>query len=193
MSDTHEALLVIDVQKDFCRGGALAVSEGDMVVEPINALMQAYKPLVFVSRDWHLMSNQAHMGPGKWPVHCVQNTVGAEFHEGLKVPSKSVIISKGYGLADDGYSAFEGVDETGKDLTALLQKLGIRKVVVAGLATDYCVKATVESARKLGLEVCVVGDAIKAVRQDTGLEAVETMKKLGASFVTSDTILARKR
>lgn len=194
MKNSGEALLVIDVQKDFCRGGALAVPGGDDVVNPINQLVKMYDPnRVFVSRDWHVEENTMHMGPGKWPLHCIQNTAGAEFHGRLKIPDGAAIISKGQGFKDDGYSAFEGVDENGKPLELLLGKMKVRKVAVVGLATDYCVLATVKSARKIGLEVEVPLDAVRAVETKTGQEAIKEMKSIGVRLTTTHKILDRNR
>lgn len=194
MKNINEAFLVIDIQNDFCPGGALAVDAGDEVVKPVNALMDVFEPRrIFLSRDWHVAGNTDHMGPGKWPLHCIQNTPGAEFHNGLVVPKAAKIISKGTGKTNDGYSAFEGRDERGISLGDCLKEIGVRSVMVAGLATDYCVHATVESARKSGLEVEVVEDAIRAVNPETGEKAREEMIKWGAIFTDTKTILSRRR
>jgi nicotinamidase/pyrazinamidase len=154
----------------------------------------AFEPKgVFLSRDWHTADNTDHMGPGKWPVHCIQNTPGAEFHDGLRIPKTAKIISKGTGRTNDGYSAFEGSDERGIQLGDCLKEIGVRGVVVAGLATDYCVRATVESARKSGLKVEVVEDAIRAVNPETGERAKKEMIEWGAIFTDTETILSRRR
>src|SRR5205823_2672554 len=125
----HSALLVVDVQNDFCPGGALAVAEGDKVVPPLNAvaarLAAAGRP-VFASRDWH-PRNTRHFKEqgGPWPAHCVQGTPGAAFHPDLRLPQDAVIISKGTDVADDGYSAFEGHDAQGRLLATDLQNGGV--------------------------------------------------------------------
>ena len=146
MSEKKKALLVVDVQNDFCPGGALAVAEGDQVVAPLNQHIKEFlkrgEP-VFKSRDWHPRQTKhfAEHG-GTWPVHCVQDTKGAEFHPDLVDDIHIRTISKGMG-DEDSYSAFDGTD-----LALQLQRLGVEEVWVGGLATDYCVKNTVLDALK---------------------------------------------
>src|SRR5690606_38713179 len=126
-------------------GGALAVGEGDTIMPVLNMLIDTLQIPVFVSRDWH-PPESAHFR--RWPPHCVTGTPGADFHPELHLPSDAMVISKGMDPVDDaGYSAFEGVDvESGKDLATLLRERGIRHLLVGGLATDYCVRATVLDA-----------------------------------------------
>ncbi|HEX8097766.1 MAG TPA: isochorismatase family protein, partial [Pyrinomonadaceae bacterium] len=136
----RRALIVVDVQNDFCPGGALAVPEGDRVVEPLNRLMREFLArgdYVFKSRDWH-PERTKHFAAygGTWPVHCVQYTRGAEFHPALIEDPRVEIVSKGMG-DEDNYSAFDGTD-----LAARLRERGVEEVWVGGLATDYCVKNT---------------------------------------------------
>ena len=151
MSDYKRALIVVDVQNDFCPGGTLAVAEGDQVVSSLNKLIEEFlergEP-VFKTRDWHPEQTKHFQAyGGTWPVHCVQNTKGAEFHPNLLDDKHIRIISKGLGDTDC-YSAF---DET--DLELQLHRLGVTKVWVGGLATDYCVKSTVLDALKKGFRV----------------------------------------
>ena len=151
------ALIVVDVQNDFCPGGALAVAHGDEVVAPLNKLIAEFlergEP-VFKSRDWHPEKTKhfAAYG-GTWPVHCVQDTKGAEFHPRLGDNERINIVSKGLGDTDC-YSAF---DET--DLALQLRRLGVEEVWVGGLATDYCVKSTVLDALKEGFKVKALENA----------------------------------
>ena len=150
-SSSKRALIVVDVQNDFCPGGTLAVAQGDQVVAPLNKLIEEFlergEP-VFKSRDWHPeKTNHFAAQGGTWPVHCVQNTKGAEFHPNLVDDKHIRVVSKGLGDTDC-YSAF---DET--DLALQLRRLGVEEVWVGGLATDYCVKATVLDALKEGFQV----------------------------------------
>jgi nicotinamidase/pyrazinamidase len=184
----RRALIVVDVQNDFCPGGTLAVPRGDEVVAPLNNLIAQFlnrgEP-VFKSRDWHPPQTkhfQAH--GGTWPVHCVQNTKGAEFHADLMADDRIKIVSKGLG-DEDCYSAFDGTD-----LAAQLQSSGIEEVWIGGLATDYCVKSTVLDALKQGLKVKAIENAMRAVdvQPGDGERAKDEMRKAGAEFVVSDSV-----
>lgn len=183
---TKRALLVVDVQNDFCPGGALAVEDGDQVVAPLNHLIDEFltrgEP-VYKSRDWHPPTTKhfAAYG-GTWPIHCVQNTKGAEFHPDLRDDPRITIVSKGLGDTDC-YSAF---DET--RLASQLHQQGVEEVVVGGLATDYCVKNTVLDALKNGFKVKAVKNAMRAVNLQPGDEerAIEEMRAAGAEIVTTD-------
>jgi nicotinamidase/pyrazinamidase len=185
-SETKKALIVVDVQNDFCPGGSLAVAQGDEVVAPLNTLMKEFldrgEP-VFKTRDWHPEKTKhfAAYG-GTWPVHCVQNTTGAEFHHDLLDDRRVTVISKGFDESADGYSGFDG--------TELGQKLrddGINEVWVGGLATDYCVKETVLGARREGFRVKALADAMRPVNvnPDDGRKALEEMSAAGAEIVGS--------
>lgn len=185
------ALLVVDVQNDFCAGGALAVPEGDGVVEPVNRLLAAYHGAgapIFASRDWHPRgsSHFADHG-GVWPVHCVADTEGAAFHAGLRLPAATAVVSKGQAPDSDGYSAFDGTLATGEGLAAALDARGVRHLTVCGLATDYCVRASVLDARRHGLRVSLVTDAVAAVNLRAGDEdaALDDMRAAGAELVDS--------
>ncbi|HEX6798027.1 MAG TPA: isochorismatase family protein, partial [Ktedonobacterales bacterium] len=142
-----DALLIVDVQNDFCPGGALAVPEGDAVVPVLNeyiARAQAASMPIFASRDWH-PANTRHFAQygGPWPVHCVQETPGAAFHPDLKLPGGTPIVTKGTSTEDAGYSMFDGTLPDGTPLLDALRARGITRLHVGGLATDYCVRATV--------------------------------------------------
>jgi nicotinamidase/pyrazinamidase len=177
------ALVVVDVQNDFCPGGALGVEHGDEVVAPLNRLIEEFLSrgeLVVKSRDWHPPQTKhfaAH--GGTWPVHCVRETRGAEFHPALLDDPAIVVVSKGLGDEDD-YSAFDGTD-----LLQLLRGRGVTEVWVGGLATDYCVKETVLAALREGFKVKAVEDAIRAVnlQPSDGARAVAEMRRAGAEIV----------
>ena len=181
-----QALIVVDVQNDFCPGGTLAVSHGDEVVAPLNELIDEFLERgdpVYKSRDWHSPTTKHfQMYGGTWPVHCVQNTEGAEFHPQLKDDPRIRVISKGLGDTDC-YSAF---DET--DLDEQLRQQGVREVLVGGLATDYCVKNTVIDALKHGFKVKALENAMRAVdlKPGDGERAIEEMRTAGAEIVNGD-------
>lgn len=152
-----DALIVVDVQRDFLPGGALGVPEGDAVVAPLNRLIDAFATAglpVFYSRDWHPADHcsfRAQGGP--WPPHCIAATEGAGFARELVVLPNSIVVSKATTPERDAYSAFQGTA-----LAAQLGAIGVKRVLVGGLATDYCVKATVLDARRHGFEVEVLED-----------------------------------
>lgn len=164
---TGDALIMVDVQRDFLPKGSLAVRDGDLVVPVLNryiALAQDNGIPVFASRDWHPRNHcsfRANGGP--WPVHCVAGTAGAQFAPGLELPAKVTIISKATREDADAYSAFGGTD-----LAQRLRKLGTKRVLVGGLATDFCVLDTVRDALKEGFEVLLLTDAIRAVNANAG-------------------------
>ena len=187
---SRQALIVVDVQNDFCPGGTLAVPHGDEVVEPLNALVDEFLERgdpVYKSRDWHPPTTKhfAAYG-GTWPVHCVQNTEGAEFHPALRDDPRIKVISKGLG-DKDSYSAF---DET--DLASQLHQQDVKEVVVGGLATDYCVKNTVLDALKNGFKVKAVEDAMRPVevQPGDGERAINEMRAAGAEIIGSRMQLA---
>lgn len=194
---TGTALLVVDVQNDFCAGGALAVPEGDRVVDPINRLLAAHAAAgaaIFATRDWHPAgSSHFREHGGHWPVHCVAGTHGAAFHPRLRFPAGTVVVSKGQAPDSDGYSAFDGRLPAGETLERALAEHDIGRVTVCGLATDYCVRASVLDARARGLEVSVVRDAIAAVNLQPGDDAtaLREMEASGAVLLRLDEALAR--
>ena len=183
-NEKKKALIVVDVQNDFCPGGSLAVADGTAVVPPLNRLMKEFldrgEP-VFKTRDWHPAQTkhfEAH--GGTWPVHCVQNTPGAEFHPDLIDDPRITIVSKGIDESADGYSGFDGTN-----LAEILREQGVEEVWVGGLATDYCVKHTVLDARGAGFEVKAQADAMRPVnlKPRDGEQAIEEMRKAGAEIV----------
>ena len=195
-SATRSALLVVDVQNDFCPGGALAVPQGDRVVDPINRLLAAYATAhaaVFASRDWHPLGSSHFVGRGgRWPIHCVADTPGAAFHPQLLLPDGTAVITKGQSPDSDGYSAFDGTLPAGETLEAALRERNVGRLTVCGLATDYCVRASVLDARARGLAVSVVRDAIAAVNLTPGDEtgALDEMRAAGADIIALDDALA---
>jgi len=156
-----KALLIVDVQIDFCPGGALAVAQGDAVVPVLNRLMPLF-PLVLASRDWH-PAGSSHFN--KWPVHCVQGSPGADYHPALHRAEIHQELFKGTQDKDDGYSAFEA---TNLDLAGFLRGRGVTDLYIGGLATDYCVKATALDAAREGFRAFVLSDAVRAVEAAPG-------------------------
>ncbi len=187
---TRDALVLVDVQNDFCPGGSLAVPDGDQVVPVLNRYAERFgeaRAPVFASRDWHPPKTKHFQAyGGAWPPHCVQGTRGAEFHPGLEMPAGTVVVSKGMDPEQDAYSAFQAEDERGIAFARALAARGVKRLWVGGLATDYCVKATVLDALRSGLEVQVLADAIRAVdvQPGDGERAIGEMREAGARFVT---------
>jgi nicotinamidase/pyrazinamidase len=193
--------VIVDFQNDFTPGGALAVPEGDAIAAPLARLLDRFD-LVVATRDWHPPDHGSfdgvELGPGEWrgrgpaatwPVHCVQDTAGAELHPALDRAKVDVIVDKGDDASKPGYSAFDG---TG--LAELLRDRGVDRLVVAGLATDYCVRQTVLDALDAGFAVVVLEDAIRGVDVEPGdsARAIAEMRAAGAAFASSDE-LARER
>lgn len=180
-----DALIVVDVQNDFLPGGALAVPDGDQVIAPINrliALFSASDRPVYFSRDWHPAGHCSFLEQGgPWPPHCVADTPGADFAAGLELPAEPAVVSKGTRADRDAYSALDGTDLGGR-----LRAGAIRRVFVSGLATDYCVRATVLDALADGFEVVVLTDAVRAVDVDPGDgdRALEAMRDAGARLAS---------
>jgi len=186
-NEKKKALIVVDVQNDFCPGGSLAVANADEVVAPLNELMKKFldrgEP-VFKTRDWHPAKTKHFADHGGiWPVHCVQNTAGAEFHPGLLDDPRITIISKGIDESADGYSGFDGTN-----LARDLLDQEVEEVWVGGLATDYCVKHTVLDALGQGFEVKALADAMRAVNVNPtdGDQAIEEMRAAGAEIVGNE-------
>ncbi len=181
-----DALVVVDVQNDFLPGGSLAVQGGDAILPALNHCIglarEAGLP-VYATRDWHPADHCSFAGQGgPWPPHCVAGTEGAEFALGLALPEAAVVVSKATTPEQDAYSGFEG---TGLD--RLLRERAVTRIVVGGLATDYCVLATVRDALRLGYRVIVVRDAVQAVevQPGDGERALAEMQALGAEVVAS--------
>jgi nicotinamidase/pyrazinamidase len=193
VASTAPALLVVDVQKDFCPGGALAVPDGDRVIPALNryaARAAAQGWPVYASRDWHppVTSHFKEYG-GEWPPHCVQHTAGAEFHDDLRLPSSAVVVTKGESPDRPGYSALEGTTPDGRTLLDDLRARGVDHLYVGGLATDYCVRQSVLDARAAGITVTVLEDAIAGVdvRSGDSARAVSAMRAAGAQLGTLPT------
>ena len=190
----EKALLIVDVQNDFCPGGALAVPEGDTVVPILNEYARKFAAdgnPVFASRDWHPQVTkhfQAQGGP--WPPHCVADTQGAAFHPELKLPDQTAVLTKGTNPTDDGYSAFEAADPTGRNLGDVLRKADVVSLYVGGLATEYCVRASVMDGLKNGLDVVVLLDAVRGIDVKPGdvARALDEMLRAGARTATLATI-----
>ncbi len=182
-----EALLIVDPQRDFCPGGALAVPEGDAIMPRLNAFLARCQPArVYVSRDWHpAQSRHFQAQGGKWPVHCVADSAGAAFHPALQLPPAAVVISKGQDANAEGYNAFEGTDAEGHQLATRLHRDGIRHVYLAGLATEYCVRATALAARDGGWQVTLLTDTIRGLRTEDAQRAILEMQNAGAHLRTS--------
>jgi len=179
-SEIMKALLVVDVQNDFCPGGALPAPEGDKVVPVINRLMHKF-PLIVASKDWH-PETTVHFD--KWPKHCVLGTGGAELHPDLQQARIDQIVLKGAMNMDEGYSVFEGIDI---DLEKFLRSRGVEALYVVGLVTEYCVKETAIDAQKRGFSTYVIKDAVKSVelKQGDGERAFEDMEMAGVRVISS--------
>lgn len=197
--EQRSALLIVDLQNDFCPGGSLPVAEGDRVVEPLNRAIGFFESQglpVLASRDWHPASS-GHFKEygGIWPPHCIQDSSGAYFHAGLLLPDGAVIISKGVEPGSDGYSAFDGKSADGRTLQDVLSSLQVRHIFVGGLATDYCVQASVLGARRAGFDVTVLTDAIAGVNLAPGdsERAMQEMVSAGARFCTVDDLVGTAR
>ena len=186
-----DALIVVDVQNDFCPGGALAVRNGDQVVPVLNRYIEQFLAArlpIFATRDWH-PAKTTHFKAygGMWPVHCVQGTHGAEFHADLKLAKQIVIISAGMAPDEEGYSGFQGRDASGTPLATLLRDCGVDRIFVGGLATDYCVKHTVLDGIKQGFQAVLIGDGVRGVdlHPDDSDRALQEMSAAGAIIVSN--------
>jgi nicotinamidase/pyrazinamidase len=187
------ALVVVDIQNDFCPGGALPVKDGDQVVLVLNKYIERFRaagaPILF-TRDWHPPDHSSFKDQGgPWPPHCVQNSEGAMFHSGLKIPPEGEIISKA-DKRDEAYSFFQGTD-----LAERLSQRGIKRLLVGGLATDYCVKETVLDGLKYGFEVLHLDDASKGVNVNPGdsESALQEMVAKGANRITFQDIAVEQK
>jgi nicotinamidase/pyrazinamidase len=180
--EPDDALLLVDVQVDFCPGGALPVKEGDRIVPVVNQWIARFSESglpVFASRDWHPehhLSFEQEGGP--WPRHCIQNTPGAGFHKDLQLPKSTTVITKGVRFDQDQNSAF---DQTG--LEVQLRRKGIRRLIIAGLALDVCVLATAMDARKNGFDAVLIADATRPVDAENGRKALTRMREEGVKIL----------
>lgn len=189
-----KALLIVDVQNDFCPGGKLAVPEGDKVVPVLNRcvkLFTARQLPVFASRDWHpKVTKHFKKYGGQWPLHCVQNTKGAAFHPKLRLPKEAVIFSKGMDPGRDSYSVFHAADEYGRGFADTLKMFGVTALYIGGLATDYCVKFSALDALRQGVRAIILTDAVRGVNLNPGdtCAALDEMKAAGARLVAAKEI-----
>ena len=183
------ALLLIDVQNDFCPGGALPVPGGDRVIPPLNrmiALFNAHGRPIYASRDWHPPdSRHFQTFGGRWPPHCVAGSEGAGLRPDLQVPRDVILISTGLHRDEDGYSAFEGATPAGVGLAEALRRSGVSELYVGGLATDYCVRASVLDARRAGFPVTVLLDGIAGIGAEDSARALDEMREAGARLASS--------
>jgi nicotinamidase/pyrazinamidase len=198
-TDDRDVLLIVDVQNDFCPGGALAVPEGDAIVPAVNRLATSFAHVI-LTQDWHPRGHAsfASTHPGKrpfdaievsygtqtlWPDHCVQGTQGAAFHPNLDVPHAELVLRKGFRSAIDSYSAFRENDRrTATGLAGYLKERGVERITLCGLATDFCVAFSAIDARQAGFEVSVVTSACRAIDIDTSL--AHAMRSMGEAGVT---------
>jgi nicotinamidase/pyrazinamidase len=179
-----DALIVIDVQRDFLPDGSLAVPGGDAVVPVLNEYLRRFHSAglpTIATRDWHPADHCSFVAQGgSWPAHCVQDSPGAQFAEALRLPDDALLVSKATKSDADAYSGFEGTD-----LARRLRDAKIKRVFIGGLATDYCVLATVRDAILADFDVFVLRDAVRAVNVECGDgdKALEEMRALGASLI----------
>jgi nicotinamidase/pyrazinamidase len=200
MRPQDDALIVIDVQNDFCPGGALAVADGDAIIPRINSLLPDFAVKV-LTQDWHPAAHMSfavnHPGAAPfsmtempygpqvlWPVHCVQGTVGAAFHAGLNTDPADLIIRKGFRTGIDSYSAFfENDRTTATGLDGYLRARGVNGVTLVGLATDYCVAYSALDAARLGYGVTVLQGACRAIDLDGSLARMQSeMRAAGVTL-----------
>lgn len=201
-SQDTDVLLVVDIQNDFCPGGALAIPGGDRIIPAVNALSRRFRHVV-LTQDWHVKGHlsfaSAHPGHKPfetiglaygeqilWPDHCIQGTPGAEFHRALEIPHAELVLRKGYDRKIDSYSAFfENDRKTPTGLAGYLRERGLRRVFIAGLALDFCVRYSAEDAHATGFEVVVVEDACRAI--DTNGSLVAARKAFAALCIAAVT------
>jgi nicotinamidase/pyrazinamidase len=201
--DAHDVLLVIDVQNDFCPGGALAVPRGDEVIGPIHRIAPRFENIV-LTQDWHPANHSSFAAshPGKkpydsiglaygpqtlWPPHCVQGTRGAEFHPALELRRAELVLRKGFRPQIDSYSAFfENDRSTPTGLAGYLRERGLARVFLAGLAYDYCVGYSALDARRLGLPAFVLRDASRAIDLNSSVATMDAeLAKAGVTVIDS--------
>jgi nicotinamidase/pyrazinamidase len=186
-----DALLILDLQNDFCRGGPVAIAGGHAVAAQMAkavAYFDAANILIYATQDWHPVDHASFRTEGgPWPLHCVQNTRGAELHPDLNLPPGAVIVRKGAARTKDAYSGF--IDS---DLEARLTAAGVERVFVGGLSTDYVVLNTVIDTIDIGIETYVLMDAIDAmnIEPGDGLRALHLMQATGAKFITIADLMA---
>jgi nicotinamidase/pyrazinamidase len=190
----RSALLLIDVQNDFCPDGSLAVPGGDRVVPVLNDYIARFRRdglPIFASRDWHPpQTSHFQTGGGPWPPHCVRDSHGAAFHPALELTDAATVLTKGTDPVDDGYSAFEATDPEGRQLSERLRAEDVDRLYVGGLATDYCVHASVLDARRHGIDTVLLLDAMRGidVREGDVARSLDEMLRAGARTATLATI-----
>ena len=205
--DTQDALIIIDVQNDFCPGGALEVPQGDQVVSAINQIARQFQTIV-LTQDWHPQEHASFASSHNadpfstttlsygeqtlWPDHCIQGSDGAAFHPDLQTNGAALVIRKGMHPGIDSYSAFfENDKTTTTGLTGYLRQLGIKRVFCAGLAFDYCVRFTAEDAVKENFKTVVIEDACRAIDMDNSADAARTsFNQMGITMLQSNTLTA---
>lgn len=183
--DKRDALIIVDVQRDFCPGGTLPVPNGDAVVPVLNEYIKIFRKAgasIYATRDWHPPNHASFKEKGGiWPTHCVQDTEGAKFHPELELPKVAVVVSKATDPEKDAYSGFESTN-----LKEELEGKRIKRVFIGGLATDYCVKSTILDAVKQGFETVLLQDAIRGVnlKPHDDERAIKGMVAAGAKKAT---------
>src|SRR5579862_1727955 len=190
--DQHDALIIVDLQNDFLPGGALGVPDGDAVIPALNRCIEQFKRAgapIFATRDWHPANHcsfRARGGP--WPPHCIAESTGAAFASTLTLPEDVIVVSKADSAEADAYSGFDHTD-----LASQLAARGCRRVFIAGLATDYCVRATVLDALHAGLQTVVLEDGVRAVnvKPTDGQHALTEMRTKGARIAHSSELRAQ--
>jgi nicotinamidase/pyrazinamidase len=189
--EINKALLIVDVQNDFCPGGALGVQNGNSVVPVLNRYIEKFGQAgmpIFLTRDWHPpRTSHFNTAGGLWPPHCIQGSKGAEFHPDLRISNEAVVVSKGTAVDEDSYSAFAAADARDVALKDLLRQRGVERIYVGGLATDYCVKETVLEGLMQGFQVVLLHDAICGVnlQPEDSARAIEAMVKAGVAVAPS--------
>ncbi len=190
LTGAHDVLIVVDVQADFCPGGALPAPGGDEIIPVINGLIPKFGRWVY-TRDWHphdhvSFSDHPEFRDGSWPPHAVQGTPGANWCDGLDMPMNAILVSKGDDPAKEAYSGFQ-VDRL--DLGEFLRLRRVDRVFIAGLTTDYCVRQTALDARAAGFTVFLVEDAVRGVAPETTEKALAEMEAAGVVRIRSDRVV----
>jgi nicotinamidase/pyrazinamidase len=183
------ALIVVGMQNDYMPGGPVGVPESDMIVDKINhytAFFGSHNFPVFYSRDWH-PENTTHFENG-WPVHCVQNTLGAQFCPALTMIEDAIIISKGIRNDYKSYSIFHGLIQDGIEVSIMLTVMGVDELYIAGIPTEYCIKHSVIHALRRRYRVCLLTDAVKGFEQESAREAIDEMEQSGAMLLGEQSV-----
>ena len=206
---SSDALIIVDIQNDFLKGGSLEVPDGNTIIEPINAIGNIFKERgsrIIFTQDWHTPVHwsfaSAHkgkkpfdpitgvkgIGPILWPDHCMQGTTGANYHQNLDINLAHLIIRKGYNHTIDSYSCIQENDkETETGLDGYLKSSGMKRLFICGLALDYCVRYSAEDAKKKGYTVYVIEDLCRGIANDTIMETKKHLTRLGIHFINSQT------